>query len=64
MPQSLYNTLNFQGREMPPDQLLKMLVNILGDHRHPIRKHPEIFPMCLGSGSLQKPALAALCPVL
>jgi len=43
--QSLYNTLNFQGREMPPDQLLKMLVNILGDHRHPIRKHPEIFPM-------------------
>ncbi|CAE7738266.1 unnamed protein product [Symbiodinium pilosum] len=43
--QSLYNTLNFQGREMPPDQLLKMLVNILGDPRHPIRKHPEIFPM-------------------
>ena len=45
--QSLYNTLNFQGREMPPDQLLKMLVNILGDPRHPIRKHPEIFPMRL-----------------
>ena len=47
--QSLYSTLNFQGREMPPDQLLKMLVNILGDPRHPIRKHPEIFPMRPGS---------------
>lgn len=30
---------------MPPDQLLKTLIQVLGDQKHPIRKHPQIFPM-------------------
>mmetsp|Transcript_73686 Transcript_73686/g.216221 ORF Transcript_73686/g.216221 Transcript_73686/m.216221 type:complete len:1492 (+) Transcript_73686:143-4618(+) len=31
--------------ELPPDQLLKRLLSTLKDGRHPMRKHPEVFPM-------------------
>ena len=36
---------SFPSKDMPPDQLLKTLMHILGDTTHPIRKHPQIFPM-------------------
>lgn len=41
---SFYNTPS-PNKDMPPDQLLKTLMQILGDTTHPIRKHPQIFPM-------------------
>lgn len=42
---SLLTTLSLSGQGSPPDQLLKLLINVLADQKHPLRKHPEIFPM-------------------
>jgi len=33
------------ARDMPPDQLMKLLVGCISDPKHPISKHTEIFPM-------------------
>eukprot|EP00405_Crypthecodinium_cohnii_P034445 CAMPEP_0206532060 /NCGR_PEP_ID=MMETSP0325_2-20121206/4136_1 /ASSEMBLY_ACC=CAM_ASM_000347 /TAXON_ID=2866 /ORGANISM="Crypthecodinium cohnii, Strain Seligo" /LENGTH=1549 /DNA_ID=CAMNT_0054028423 /DNA_START=318 /DNA_END=4967 /DNA_ORIENTATION=- len=31
--------------DLPPDLLLKKLVSILSDPKHPLRRHPDVFPM-------------------
>eukprot|EP00930_Biecheleria_cincta_P046166 TRINITY_DN31845_c0_g1_i1.p1 TRINITY_DN31845_c0_g1~~TRINITY_DN31845_c0_g1_i1.p1 ORF type:complete len:1552 (+),score=289.47 TRINITY_DN31845_c0_g1_i1:117-4772(+) len=42
---SLLTVLSLSGQGSPPDQLLKLLITVLADQKHPLRKHPEIFPM-------------------
>ena len=48
-------------RDMPPDQLLKTLIQILGDNKHPIRKHPQVFPMF---SKISKQAVVVRAPLV
>jgi len=33
------------GPDLPPDLLLRKLVTLLSDAKHPLRRHPDVFPM-------------------
>jgi hypothetical protein len=33
------------GEDLPPDQLLKSLISVLSNNKHPIRKHADCFPV-------------------
>lgn len=42
---SLVRNTATKNKDMSPDQLVKLLISTLQESRHPLRSHPDVFPM-------------------